>query len=177
MALGQWYVRRMRIAVLAAALLAPSLALAQTTTLAEPEKAWADVQQQAAEAESTQDCALACKALQSLARATQHLCDLGPDHCDEARAKLREASERVHAICPDCAVGSGGAAPPPRTPTPAPAPAEGSNDRVVAETATQRGGGCAGCSASTSRGDLAVPGLALLALLASVAHKKKRPRL
>ncbi|HSQ65546.1 MAG TPA: MYXO-CTERM sorting domain-containing protein [Polyangiaceae bacterium] len=161
--------RTRQIAVLAAALFAPSLALAQTTTRSEPEKAWAEVQQQAAEADNAQDCALACRALQSLARATQHLCDLGPEHCDEARAKLREATERVHALCPDCTVGTL-AEPQPRAEM-AGAP---SSDRLVAESSSQKGGGCAGCSTTASSGDLVVLALASLALMA--VRRKKRPR-
>jgi len=170
------YLRAMRLTVVVAALLTPSLALAQPTTVpSESEKTWAEVQQQAAQAENTQDCAIACRALESLSRATQHLCDIGPEHCDEARAKLREATQRVRAACPECAAVRG-EQPEPRVMTNAPPTAGGTNaDQAVAAESTQRGGGCAGCSASESSGDLVVPGLAALAILAS--RKKKRPRL
>lgn len=169
------YLRGMRLMVVLAALVTPSVALAQATTVpSESDKTWTQVQQNAAEAESAQDCAIACRALESLSRATQHLCDLGPEHCDEARAKLREATERVRAACPECAAVRG-AQPEARMATAPPSAGGGSADRAVAAESTQRGGGCAGCSASPTGGDLVVPGLAALALLAS--RKKKRRRL
>ncbi len=168
-----WYVRAMRLTVALAILLAPSLAAAQTTTPTESQKTWSEVQQQAAEAENTQDCAIACRALESLARATQHLCDLGPEHCDEARAKLREATERVRAACPECAAGRGAQTEAPHVVNAPPAPAGGGTEAVQAEST--RGGGCAGCNTASSARDLVVPGLAALGFL--VARRKRRRHL
>jgi len=121
------------------------------------ESAWNEVTQSAAEVDSAKDCTLACRALESLARATKKLCDLGPDHCEEARAKLREATERVRATCPNCAaIETAGQAPPPPPPT------------VQSTSEAPRGGGCAGCS--TSSGSRSAVALALLFL---VRRRKK----
>ncbi len=50
-------------------------------------------------------CSTACSALASMERATTHLCDLagGDDaRCSRARARVENASARVHAACPAC---------------------------------------------------------------------------
>jgi hypothetical protein len=51
-------------------------------------------------------CAGACRALASMERATTHLCGLAGDAdalCEGARARVKNASARVHAACPACA--------------------------------------------------------------------------
>jgi hypothetical protein len=55
-------------------------------------------------AASGSDCVSMCKALQSMARATEHLCDLagaGPDaaRCSDAKSKLESARAKVKATC------------------------------------------------------------------------------
>ncbi len=53
-------------------------------------------------------CATACSALESMARAAKHLCDLtgdGDARCDNARSRVSGATERVSASCPACAGG------------------------------------------------------------------------
>src|SRR5262249_37279738 len=48
------------------------------------------------------DCETACKALESMERAAQHICTVAPDHCDEAKARVAAARERVKSACPTC---------------------------------------------------------------------------
>lgn len=53
------------------------------------------------------ECASACKALASMERATQHLCDLAASAddrraCDDARQKLVSSRERVRSTCGEC---------------------------------------------------------------------------
>ncbi len=165
------YLRGMRVKVMAALVVSPAVAFAQAAPT-ETEKTWSEVQQQAAQADSAQDCAIACRALESLARATRHLCELGPEHCDEARAKLREATERVRAACPDCA--ATGATP---TTEPRTAPSDQLVSAGATSTAPERGrGGCASCTTTDSASDVAsglfAPTLTALAILA--LRKKQR---
>lgn len=54
-------------------------------------------------------CETMCKALHSMARAAEHICELARDgtaldqkRCVDARAKVEEATARVRAACPDC---------------------------------------------------------------------------
>jgi len=61
---------------------------------------------QRAETSSASPCTTACRALASMERAAEHLCDLsGSDdtRCDSARARVKSATERVYAQCPSCA--------------------------------------------------------------------------
>jgi hypothetical protein len=51
-------------------------------------------------------CAVACKALASMAASADHLCKLTGENdgrCDDARARVRGASARVRSACPACA--------------------------------------------------------------------------
>lgn len=50
-------------------------------------------------------CAVACAALASMERATSHLCGLtgaSDARCQNAEARLKNATTRVHAVCPAC---------------------------------------------------------------------------
>jgi hypothetical protein len=58
---------------------------------------------------SGQDCATMCKALESLSRAAERICVLAKDggdadkkRCENAKARLEEATKRVRAACPAC---------------------------------------------------------------------------
>jgi hypothetical protein len=58
------------------------------------------------EAAST-DCVAACRALASMERAAQHLCDLAGDpddqnRCNDARRKVVAARERIRSACGTC---------------------------------------------------------------------------
>ncbi len=48
------------------------------------------------------NCALACRAFESLARATIHVCRLNLPECNDARVVLRRHAARISAECPDC---------------------------------------------------------------------------
>ncbi len=64
----------------------------------------ADVDRTARDVEaSLSDCATACRALASFARATEHLCALSePAECDDAKARLERARGRVLSSCGAC---------------------------------------------------------------------------
>jgi hypothetical protein len=50
-------------------------------------------------------CAVACRALASMRSSADHLCQLSGDgdgRCDDARARVRGATQRVRAVCPAC---------------------------------------------------------------------------
>ncbi|MBL8607201.1 MAG: hypothetical protein JNL38_07765, partial [Myxococcales bacterium] len=125
---------------------------------------------------STDDCAAACKALESMGRAAERICTLEPGvRCDDARAKVSGARSKVRAACPACAVAA--ATEPshkaPSPPSPRDAPATG--DTVVTESRERRGGGCAGCSASGTGSDLA-GGIGTLALALFALGRARRRR-
>jgi MYXO-CTERM domain-containing protein len=139
---------------------------------AEAEQAWAEVQKSSTEALASQDCRLACRALESLQRATKRLCDIGPEHCEEARAKLRDATQRVRTTCPECEVQTNVPADQPKNANmPPPSYGGGGSDTLASESAPQKSGGCAGCNTSTS--DPGIAGLVVLAVLA--LRRKKKP--
>ncbi len=119
---------------------------------------------------STQDCATACKALESLARAARHICDVAPEKCDEAKSRLRAAADRVHAACPQCTA----VTQTPSTPPPPTTLTGGAGENVSAQSAPPtRGGGCAGCAVTSSAPDFGTM-LFALAAIAIFSRKKKR---
>jgi hypothetical protein len=74
-------------------------------------------------------CAVACKALSSMASSADRLCKLAGENdgrCDDARARVRGAMTRVKGSCPACTVTMTAAAPGPAsakgTPPAGPAP-------------------------------------------------------
>jgi len=53
-------------------------------------------------------CAVACRALASMANSAEHLCKLsgeGDGRCEDARGRVRGATARVHQACPACSAG------------------------------------------------------------------------
>lgn len=51
-------------------------------------------------------CSIACRALDSMKSSADHLCKLageGDGRCEDARGRVRGASTRVRAVCPECA--------------------------------------------------------------------------
>jgi hypothetical protein len=69
------------------------------------DSAWFELQQARGELDATTgDCALACKALASMDRATSHVCGVAPEdaHCGNARETLKTARRRVRAECMAC---------------------------------------------------------------------------
>ncbi|MGH7295238.1 MAG: MYXO-CTERM sorting domain-containing protein [Polyangiaceae bacterium] len=150
--------------------LAPSLAMAQPVDAGgEPGALQAEVEADYAQAMAS-DCALACKALGSMRRATQRLCELDPgDRCTGAKQKLGAATAHVHAACPECAEALGGE--PMGGTSAAPAPPE--MEAVAQESVASKRGGCAGCAISETGTGAAMPvGLALFA--GWVARRRRR---
>jgi uncharacterized protein (TIGR03382 family) len=97
------------------------------------------------EALSTSDCVAACRALGSMQRAADRLCEMDAGTaCAEARAKVEDARKRVRAACPACVAER----PEPPAPSTTPSP-ELSANAPPAESAR---GGCAGCSSATGSG-------------------------
>jgi MYXO-CTERM domain-containing protein len=118
---------------------------------------------------STSDCLAACKALASMQRAADRLCELDTGTtCAEARAKVDDARRRVRAACPMCAVEkkTTDAQPPP--PPPAPAPEAQTASGPPQESAR---GGCASCNAGAAGGD-ALGGILAAAWL--LARRRRR---
>ena len=150
--------------------LAPSAALAQTadagTDLAAAQE---EVDQDYAQAMAS-DCALACKALGSMNRATQRLCALDPGaRCAAAQQKLQSATAHVRASCPDCAEEQN-EAPVDGKKTTVPAP---DTQVYAAEVSVQKRGGCAGCTTTSAGRDGALP-LALAVLLGLLLRSRRR---
>jgi MYXO-CTERM domain-containing protein len=157
----------------------PAPALAQPAGQgAEAEVLFAEVEQDYASALSA-DCTTACRALDSISRATEHLCAIDPgDRCARARQRLADASAHVHATCPACAAPreegpAKHAEVPAQSPTPPPPPPPAA-PAAEEEVRVSKRGGCAGCS--TSQKDIDPPGwiAAGIALLAFVRARSRR---
>jgi MYXO-CTERM domain-containing protein len=132
---------------------------------------------------STDDCVAACKALLSMRRAAERLCNLDPgQRCTDARATLDDASKRVRAACPGCAVAT---MEPPRPAPPLPATPDqgGAGKSAPREEATlasappseHERGGCAGCTTSGA-GDAAGDALAAALAMGFLARSRRRRR-
>jgi len=158
------------LAVLLLTLL-PSTALGQPAlaTSSDVSAAQAEVDHDYAQALAS-DCALACRALESMRHATERLCALDPgDRCASAKKKLDEATTHVRTACPACIeqLDEQKAAP---TPRPAEAPA-GTN--AVEAEAVHKNGGCAGCATTRAPADAVGP-LALAGLLLLASRRRRR---
>jgi MYXO-CTERM domain-containing protein len=162
-----------RVVALVCLWLLPSVAQAQVTGATADAGSDIDALQAQLDRDYAQalasDCALACRALESMRRSADRLCQLDPgDRCSRAKQKVDSASARVRAACPTCAEelgapsgGAGAPAPPEASPAP---PAE---TVVQAEAVSSSRRGC-GCTATRSPADaiepLALGGLVLVAL-------------
>jgi MYXO-CTERM domain-containing protein len=126
---------------------------------------------------SVTDCTLACKALGSMERSRDRICELSPGaRCDEARAKVQDAQKRVAGSCPACAVHEQPMPAPPSNDAKAstrPAADSPSSGSVSAEHAR---GGCAGCATTDSRGMSGDAALLVLAGLALLRTSRRRKR-
>ncbi|HEU4412323.1 MAG TPA: hypothetical protein VFS43_44180 [Polyangiaceae bacterium] len=111
------------LAFFALAALAPGAAQAQGPVTKKAPMGVAEAQREfddalrALEAGGEADCTTLCRALSSLARATERLCNLTRGEaeaterrCTDARARLKDATQRVRSACPECALA--GQAPP-----------------------------------------------------------------
>ncbi|HEU4404927.1 MAG TPA: hypothetical protein VFS43_06505, partial [Polyangiaceae bacterium] len=105
------------LAFFALAALAPGAALAQSPVTQKVPAGVAEAQREfddalrALEAGGEADCTTLCRALSSLARATERLCNLTRGEaeaterrCTDARARLKDATQRVRGACPECAI-------------------------------------------------------------------------
>lgn len=135
---------------------------------------------------TTTDCASACRALASIRRAADKICALDPgERCASARAKADDASRRVRAACPDCAIANAPGTSPPAPPAPAPeskpadSPRKGGSAHEAVVTADgvpseSKRGGCAGCTTTkATHGDVAGVALVVMAL-AGVLRRRRR---
>ncbi len=113
---------------------------------------------------STTDCHVACRALASIHRAAERICELDPGpRCQAARAKEADARRRVREACPDCEVAS---------------PPEQPHDERAASLPqnappSERSGGCRSCAITDDQTSPDVAFLAL-AILGGVRVFKKR---
>ncbi|HEX8796212.1 MAG TPA: MYXO-CTERM sorting domain-containing protein [Polyangiaceae bacterium] len=116
------------------------------------------------------DCDTACRALDSMRRATDRLCALDPgDRCTRARQKLANATTRVRSACPSCAEPTGQALDEAAKAPPAPEPV---NTAAQEETVQKKSGGCAGCTVGDAPTD--APSAAWLLALGLLLLRKKR---
>ena len=128
---------------------------------------------------STSDCYVACRALTSIRRAADKICALEPGpRCDSAREKADDATRRVRAACPDCAIA---AAPPMPAPDRAATPAA---EKESALQASEARGGCRSCATAGGSSSGVDAGALVLAALAAArlagsrrSNKKDRRRL
>jgi hypothetical protein len=130
---------------------------------AEIDRDWAQVQ--------SSDCDTACRALDSMRRATERLCEMDPgERCARARQKLAEATAHVRSACPSCPEATGRMFPESEK-AEAPAPPTG-NAAVAEETVQKKSGGCGGCTLGSAHGSS--PGAAWLLGLALLMLRKRR---
>jgi len=128
---------------------------------------------------ATSDCTSACKALASIRRAADRICELEPGpRCDAAQSKAEDATKRVRDACPECAVAQLKKKDEPRDER-AMADSVPSSPTAMAPPPSESRGGCRNCattpgSSTPDAGDFAVFALAALALGAS--RKKNRTR-
>jgi MYXO-CTERM domain-containing protein len=174
-----------RVAALACLWLLPSVAHAQMTGAAavdagnDVDALMAQLDRDYAQALAS-DCALACKALESMRRSADRLCQLEPgDRCARAKQKVDSASARVKATCPTCAEqlgekapaggagGAAGATPPPRE---APAPPTETLYAEAVQASPRRG---CGCTTAASPAD-AFEAMAFGGLVLAVLRRRKR---
>jgi MYXO-CTERM domain-containing protein len=152
--------------------IAPASALAQPAPPAsEALVLQGDIERYAADTEGS-DCTTACRALDSMRRATDRICEIEPgDGCARAEATLRRTAARVRAACPECAATRDNKAPAgtvavtPNAPAPPPPAAEYA-------AVERKQGGCSGCT--TSGQSDAPPFFVVLAAVAGWAIRRRR---
>ncbi len=130
---------------------------------------------------SVADCTLSCKALASMERARDRICELSPGaRCDEARAKVASARDRVATACRTCATHERPEPAPPYDAKASPPPQPTSEGAAV--QSEHKTGGCAGCRTAANDGghgaggDAALVVLATLALRGFARRRPKKPR-
>jgi hypothetical protein len=132
---------------------------------AEIDRAWAQLQ--------SNDCDTACRALDSMRRATERLCEMDPgDRCARARQKLADATARVRNACPSCPEATGRMFAPESEKAQEAPPPPASSPAVAEETVQKKNGGCGGCAIGSTYGG--APGAAWLLGLALLMLRKRR---
>jgi len=111
----------------------------------------AEIDRDLAQAQSA-DCDTACRALDSMRRATERLCAMDPgDRCARARQKLADATARVRSACPSCPQAAQQTLPESEKAEEAPTPS--GNAAVAEETVQKKSGGCGACTLGSPQGD------------------------
>jgi MYXO-CTERM domain-containing protein len=116
------------------------------------------------------DCDTACRALDSMRRATDRLCTMDPgERCSRARKKLADATSRVRSACPNCPEATGRVFPESeKTEAPPPPPSNAATEEAV----QKKRGGCAGCTVGQAPDGAAVA----TSLLAFALLMRRRAR-
>jgi len=131
----------------------------------------AEIDRDLAQAQSS-DCDTACRALDSMRRATERLCAMDPgDRCARARQKLADATAHVRSACPSCPQAAQQTFPESEKAEEAPAPS--GNAAVAEETVQKKSGGCGGCTLGSADGG--THGAAWLLGLALLLLRRGRP--
>lgn len=130
---------------------------------------------------STSDCAAACKALASIRRAADRICELEPGpRCDAARSKADEATRRVREACPECTIARGPTPDDERRAVQPSAPVAESRPPASAPASERsEARGCRHCATSSGapdHGDFAVFGLVVALLGRRLARRDGAPR-
>jgi hypothetical protein len=140
---------------------------------------WAAFSEQASALETAgmQDCELACKALESLSRAAERLCEIEQERCAEAKARLAKVRTQVRTGCPTCAIPTVSHDEAKATPS---APERDSiaiskGESMTSENAPRRGG-CASCSLSCQTSPSVVVHLLSLGALMLLRGRRRTPR-
>ena len=124
------------------------------------------------------DCALACRALDSMRRSAERLCQLDPgERCTRAKSKTDAATQRVRASCtcpePLDQREATGTKTPATTP-PQPSGGTAASAPALEEVSVSKRGGCAGCTSAPAPCDAFGP--LALATVALAAGRRLRRR-
>ena len=110
------------------------------------------------------DCAIVCRALEAMRRATDRLCSAEPgDRCASARDKVKKSTERVRAACPDCVAAS--------VTTEGRLEERAPGEATIEAASPKRG--CAGCATQSPR-EGAAETIVLAAVLALAIRRRRR---
>jgi hypothetical protein len=121
------------------------------------------------------DCALACRALESMRRSAERLCQLDPgERCARAKGKVDAATTRVRSSCPTCPEQlDQNLSTVRKAPDEAPQPTAGTTTYAAEEVSVSKRGGCAGCTSAPAPIDAFEP-LALAAVALAAGRRLRR---
>lgn len=162
-----------RVVVFLALAIFPVSAYAQSADAGADDALSAEIDRDYAQAQSA-DCDTACRALDSMRRATDRLCAMDPgDRCARARQKLADATARVRSACPSCPEAAGHALSDAEKAEEAPAPVA---PAAAQEAVQKKNGGCAGCTLGGRDSGPAGHAAWLLALALAARRLRARAR-